>query len=92
MQSLCNACGIRFKKEERRAAETGAGAGGCGLYGAHTSAAMIKAPRAASYQAEAQPCGDPDAPFLAWRLSAVPPAPAFSVWPERQQASLYQYN
>ncbi|CAM0953593.1 unnamed protein product [Alopecurus aequalis] len=97
-KSLCNACGIRFKKEERRAAETGAGsgAGGCGFYGvqrAHGSASapMIKAPRATSYAEEAQPCGDPDAPFLAWRLSAVPPAPAFSVWPERQ-ASLYQYN
>jgi hypothetical protein len=33
---------------------------------------------------------DADAPFLAWRLNVVPPAPAFSVWPER--ASTYQYN
>jgi hypothetical protein len=97
MQSLCNACGIRFKKEERRAAETGvhagAGAGaGCGFYGAqraHGSAASA-APPAASYAEEPQPCGDPNAPFLAWRLSAVPPAPAFSVWPER--ATMYQYN
>lgn len=94
-KSLCNACGIRFKKEERRAAETGihAGAGaGCGFYGAqraHGSAASA-APPAASYAEEPQPCGDPNAPFLAWRLSAVPPAPAFSVWPER--ATMYQYN
>jgi hypothetical protein len=90
MQSLCNACGIRFKKEERRAAETGAGGGaGCGFYGSQR--APVKAPRAApSYAEEAQPCGDPNAPFLAWRLSAVPPAPAFSMWPDR--ASMYQYN
>ncbi|KAM0852569.1 hypothetical protein ACQ4PT_051679 [Festuca glaucescens] len=95
-KSLCNACGIRFKKEERRAAETGVHTGGaaagCGLYGAqmpHGTASA--APRAAaSYAEEAQPCGDPNAPFLAWRLSAVPPAPAFSVWPER--ATMYQYN
>uniref|UniRef100_A0ACD5TZR4 Uncharacterized protein n=1 Tax=Avena sativa TaxID=4498 RepID=A0ACD5TZR4_AVESA len=94
-KSLCNACGIRFKKEERRAAETGAGAGGCGFYGAQRAhgSAPIKAPRATSYAEEAQPCGggDPDAPFLAWRLSAIPPAPAFSVWPDRA-TTMYQYN
>uniref|UniRef100_A0ACD5TD84 Uncharacterized protein n=1 Tax=Avena sativa TaxID=4498 RepID=A0ACD5TD84_AVESA len=96
-KSLCNACGIRFKKEERRAAETGAGAGagGCGFYGAQRAhgSAPIKAPRAASYAEEPKPCaaGDPDAPFLAWRLSAIPPAPAFSVWPDRA-TTMYQYN
>lgn len=76
-KSLCNACGIRFKKEERRAAETnGAGAGGCGLLSpSHGAQRMIRAPRAA-----------PEAPFLEWRLNAVPTSPA--VWPER--ASLYQ--
>uniref|UniRef100_A0ACD5T6Y2 Uncharacterized protein n=1 Tax=Avena sativa TaxID=4498 RepID=A0ACD5T6Y2_AVESA len=95
-KSLCNACGIRFKKEERRAAETGAGAGngGCGFHGAQRAhgSAPIKAPRAASYAEEANTCsgGDPDAPFLAWRLSAIPPAPAFSVWPDR--ATMYHYN
>ncbi|KAL6848881.1 hypothetical protein ACP4OV_021464 [Aristida adscensionis] len=95
-KSLCNACGIRFKKEERRAAlmaamESGAGAGaGCG-YSAQRSqyGSAARAPGAAAYGGGD---ADADASFLAWRLNVVAPAPApaFAVWPER--ASLFQYN
>lgn len=87
-KSLCNACGIRFKKEERRAAETNAG-GGCGYV---AQRAHASAPRAVPYVEEALPyAGAVDAPFLAWRLNGVPPAPAFSAWPDRQHG-VYQYN
>ncbi|TVU20206.1 hypothetical protein EJB05_36405, partial [Eragrostis curvula] len=102
-KSLCNACGIRFKKEERRAAATAAmeSGAGCGYsaqraqyeYGA---AATKASSGAVSYGEGAFPCsGDADAnaPFLAWRLNVVAPAPApafAAMWPER--TSLFQYN
>jgi hypothetical protein len=82
VQSLCNACGIRFKKEERRAA-------------AMESTVGCRYEYAAAV-AKAFPCcggGDVDAnaPFLAWRLNVVAPAPAFAaVWPER--TSLFPHN
>ncbi|XP_044984208.1 GATA transcription factor 15-like isoform X2 [Hordeum vulgare subsp. vulgare] len=50
-KSLCNACGIRFKKEERRAAETNGG-GGCGYV---AQRAPMSAPRAVPYAEEALP-------------------------------------
>lgn len=84
VQSLCNACGIRFKKEERRAAAAAEGGGaGCGYSAQRAHGPAPKEARAVSYAEEALPCGDVDAeaPFLAWRLNVVPPAPAFSVWP-----------
>ncbi|TVU20182.1 hypothetical protein EJB05_36381, partial [Eragrostis curvula] len=103
-KSLCNACGIRFKKEERRAAATAAmeSGAGCGYsaqraqyeYGA---AATKASSGAVSYGEGAFPCGgdaDANAPFLAWRLNVVAPAPApafaSTIWPER--TSLFQYN
>lgn len=98
-KSLCNACGIRFKKEERRAAAMTESGGTACAYSAQRAQgpAPKAAPRAVSYAEEALPCGDVDAevPFLAWRHIVVPPAPAaaatvFSVWHER--ASLFQHN
>jgi len=89
VQSLCNACGIRFKKEERRAAATAAmdPQGACG-YAAQRAQygygpAGKQAPGAVPCYGEgAFPCGGGDvadaaeAPFLAWRLNVVAPAPA----------------
>ncbi|XP_062179205.1 GATA transcription factor 15-like [Phragmites australis] len=97
-KSLCNACGIRYKKEERRAAAMESGAAGCGYsaQGAQHGPSAAKASHgAASYGEGAFPCvgdADTDAPLLAWRLNVVAPAPApsFAVWPER--TSLFQYN
>ncbi|RCV16398.1 hypothetical protein SEVIR_3G136200v4 [Setaria viridis] len=103
-KSLCNACGIRFKKEERRAAATAMdqGQGACGYVAQRAQYGTKQAPAdAVPYYGEAAfPCGGGDvadaeaAPFLAWRLNVVAPspapAPAFAVWPER--TSLFQYN
>ncbi|CAL4901665.1 unnamed protein product [Urochloa decumbens] len=105
-KSLCNACGIRFKKEERRAAAMDQGQSACGGYvaqrapqygpaGKHAPAGVVPA----YYGEGAFPCGGGDVadaeagPFVAWRLNVVAPAtpaPAFAVWPER--TSLFQYN
>uniref|UniRef100_A0A0E0L658 GATA-type domain-containing protein n=1 Tax=Oryza punctata TaxID=4537 RepID=A0A0E0L658_ORYPU len=96
-KSLCNACGIRYKKEERRAAATADGNAGCGF-----TAQQGRGSTAAKAPPAVTTCGEEtspyaggevaDAPFLAWRLNVVPPpaATAFSVWPEC--ASLYHYN
>ncbi|OEL17204.1 hypothetical protein BAE44_0021776 [Dichanthelium oligosanthes] len=101
-KSLCNACGIRFKKEERRAVATAMDQqSACGYVAprAHYGPATGKqAPGAVPYCGEgAFPCGggdvaDAEAPFLTWRLNVVAPAPApaFAVWPE--QTTLFQYN
>ncbi|PVH61979.1 hypothetical protein PAHAL_3G168600 [Panicum hallii] len=106
-KSLCNACGIRFKKEERRAAATAAmdHHGACG-YAAQRAAqygpAGKQAPGAVPCYGEgAFPCGGGDvadaaaeAPFLAWRLNVVAPAPAPA--PAfavwPERAGLFQYN
>ncbi|CAL4895021.1 unnamed protein product [Urochloa decumbens] len=95
-KSLCNACGIRFKKEERRAAAMDQGQSACGYVaqrapqygpaGKHAPAGAVPA----YYGEGAFPCGGGD---VAWRLNVVAPAtpaPAFAVWPER--TSLFQYN
>ncbi|KAG8044729.1 hypothetical protein GUJ93_ZPchr0070g33439 [Zizania palustris] len=89
-KSLCNACGIRFKKEERRAAATatatadGGSGAVCGFSAQRTRGPAARAPPAAA-------CGDvADTPFVAWQLNVVQPAAtAFSVWPER---AMFQYN
>ncbi|XP_006654834.2 GATA transcription factor 15 [Oryza brachyantha] len=100
-KSLCNACGIRYKKEERRAAATadGNGAGSHGFTAHRARGSSAKAAPAVTCSEETSPYlgagGDvADAPFLAWRLNVVPPAAAaataLSVWPER--ASIFHYN
>ncbi|CAN6345749.1 unnamed protein product [Urochloa humidicola] len=100
-KSLCNACGIRFKKEERRAAATATAAldqGGQSACGYVAQRAPNYGPPGKHAPAGAVPYyGGGDvadaeaAPFVAWRLNVVaPPAPAFAVWPER--TSLFQYN
>ncbi|KAK3137905.1 hypothetical protein QOZ80_5AG0361980 [Eleusine coracana subsp. coracana] len=76
-KSLCNACGIRFKKEERRAAATAAMDNnnvGCGYVAQYDYGATM----ASHGEAAADP-------FLAWRLNVVAPA-----WPDR--TSLFHYN
>ncbi|XP_062230236.1 GATA transcription factor 15-like [Phragmites australis] len=101
-KSLCNACGIRFKKEERRAAATAAmesgATAGCG-YSAQRARYGLSAAKAShgavSYVEGAFPCGNGDADgdaFHAWRLNVVAPAPApaFAVWPER--TSLFHFH
>ncbi|WVZ99711.1 hypothetical protein U9M48_044972 [Paspalum notatum var. saurae] len=97
-KSLCNACGIRFKKEERRAAAAAAmDQAGCGYI------AQRYGPAPAPCCEGAFPCGGGDVadaaadappPLLAWRLNVVAPAPApsaFAVWPP-ERSSLFQYN
>ncbi|KAL5201937.1 hypothetical protein ABZP36_012889 [Zizania latifolia] len=85
-KSLCNACGIRFKKEERRAAGSATadgGGAGCGFSAQRARGSATRAPPAATCGEETLPCGGDvaDAPFLAWRLNVVQPAAtAFSSW------------
>jgi hypothetical protein len=102
VQSLCNACGIRFKKEERRAAATAMDqsqqGGACGYVAPQYGTKQAPAGAVPYYGEAAFPCGGGDvadaeaAPFHAWRLNVVAPspAPAFAVWPDR--TSLFQYN
>ncbi|KAF0923554.1 hypothetical protein E2562_006557 [Oryza meyeriana var. granulata] len=100
-KSLCNACGIRYKKEERRAAATatadGGSGAGCGFTTQRERGSAAKAAPTVTCGEETSPYvvggGEvADAPFLAWRLNVIPPAAAtaFSVWPER--ASAFHYN
>nr|CAB3464367.1 unnamed protein product [Digitaria exilis] len=104
-KTLCNACGIRFKKEERRAAATATAAmdhqSACGHVAQQYYGPPGKQPSGAVPfygEGAAFPCGGdvPDAdvaPFLSWRVNVVTPpatAPAFAVWPER--TSLFRYN
>jgi hypothetical protein len=85
VQSLCNACGIRFKKEERRAAATAAVESGAGC--GYSAQQYEYAPGAGAFP-------DATAPLLAWRVNVVAPAPApafaAAVWPER--TSLFKCN
>ncbi|CAN6354231.1 unnamed protein product [Urochloa humidicola] len=105
-KSLCNACGIRFKKEERRAAATAAmdqgGQSACGYvaqrapqYGPAGPGKHAPAGAVPYYGGEgAFPCGGGDVADA----EAAPfvawrlnvAPPAFAVWPER--TSLFQYN
>ncbi|XP_040380617.1 GATA transcription factor 15-like [Oryza brachyantha] len=103
-KSLCNACGIRYKKEERRAAaavapapplDTGAGYAYC--YPRQPPApspqwgcyGQAAAAKSASYAM----FGDivdaaDDGPCLSWRLNMMPSSPAFAVG---ERPGLFQY-
>jgi hypothetical protein len=76
MQSLCNDCGIRFKKG--------------GATGHQGACATTRSGRSTGWLEQAPgapPCGgDVAAPFLAWQL------PAFAVWPERASLFQYIYR
>lgn len=75
MQSLCNACGIRFKKEERRAAATG-GNTGSGIAEQHhvmRSTSNSWGPsKALANELRFIEDDDPNGiPFLSWRLNVA---------------------
>ncbi|XP_052156736.1 GATA transcription factor 19-like [Oryza glaberrima] len=101
-KSLCNACGIRYKKEERRAAaavaptpppslDTGAGYAYC--YSRQPP--PPPAPQWGCYgQAAAKSASyamfdaADDGPCLSWRLNMMPSSPAFAVG---ERPGLFQY-
>nr|AAD39588.1 10A19I.2 [Oryza sativa Japonica Group] len=108
LQSLCNACGIRYKKEERRAAATTTtadGAAGCGFITAQRgrgSTAAKAAPAVTTCGEETSPYvvggggggGEvANAAYLAWRLNVVPPAATATAFSVwPERASVYHYN
>ncbi|XP_052139920.1 GATA transcription factor 20-like [Oryza glaberrima] len=99
-KSLCNACGIRYKKEERRAAAAAvaptalASDGGveyaCGYprqqqqWGCYGPAVA----KAASFGMFGDAAGE-DGPCLPWGLGVMPSSPAFGA--VREMPSLFQY-
>lgn len=104
MQSLCNACGIRYKKEERRAAAA-ATAPSPSLCLPSSSAATEQSLGYGYYPQTPQqysPWGgcyaptstvsaedvDGDLPYHSWRLKLVPPPAKFSA----VRPGLFQYN
>jgi hypothetical protein len=101
VQSLCNACGIRYKKEERRAAAaavapTTVPASDGGMeYAAYGYAARqpqqwgCYGPAAASFGMFGD-AGAEDGPCLPWGLGVMPPSPAFGA-SVREMPSLFQY-
>jgi hypothetical protein len=97
LQSLCNACGIRYKKEERRAAQdTGlVGSYACGAayarqhqhqppprWGRYGSSVAKKSASFAAYGAGAAGADG------SWVLNAMPSSPASAV---RERPTLFQY-
>lgn len=103
-QSLCNACGIRYKKEERRAAastismssSSAAAEQGIG-YGYHRTqpspwgcytTSSVRGSASISMYEDMADDGGVDAPFLSWRLNVVPA----TQFPVRDRPSLFQYN
>ncbi|KAL5230597.1 hypothetical protein ABZP36_029373 [Zizania latifolia] len=102
-KSLCNACGIRYKKEERRAAAAMAPApamdSGAAYAYCYSRQPPAPAPpqwgcygQAAAKSASYAMFGDIDAaedgPCLSWRLNMMPSSPAFAVG---ERPSLFQY-
>lgn len=79
MQSLCNACGIRYKKEERRAAATSSTAA------AATSTNLYSSSKAAAHH---QDMDQVQVPYLSWRLNVVPPQYQLA----DHRPSLFQYH
>jgi hypothetical protein len=98
LQSLCNACGIQYKKEERRAAQdTGlVGSYACGAayarqhqhhpplaqWGRYGSSVAKKSASFAAYS------GDAAGADGSWMLNVVPSTPAFAV---RERPTPFQY-
>ncbi|PAN18086.1 hypothetical protein PAHAL_3G177100 [Panicum hallii] len=103
-KSLCNACGIRYKKEERRAAAAVAPAPqeyACGGYARQQhQQQQPPQPQWGCYGAAAAKSasfgmygGDvvdaaADGPCLSWMLNVMPSSPAFTV---RERPTLFQY-
>ncbi|XP_062185685.1 GATA transcription factor 15-like [Phragmites australis] len=101
-KSLCNACGIRYKKEERRAAAAAvaptslATDGGVEYaygyarqpqqWGCYGPAAVAKA---ASFGMFGDATAEVDGPCLPWGLGVMPSSPAFGT--VREMPSLFQY-
>ncbi|KAJ4787678.1 GATA transcription factor [Rhynchospora pubera] len=87
-KSLCNACGIRYKKEERRAATTSAipveQGTACGYQQAQpwTFYGSTKSGQISIYGHDSSDNADM-ASYLPWRFSAVP---------VQDRTTLYQYN
>ena len=100
-QSLCNACGIRYKKEERRAAAAVAPAPApqeyaCGGYARQQppqpqwgcyGAAAAKSASFGMYGGDVVDAAA-DGPCLSWMLNVMPSSPAFAV---RERPTLFQY-
>ncbi|CAL4894908.1 unnamed protein product [Urochloa decumbens] len=100
-KSLCNACGIRYKKEERRAAAAVAPApapmqdsgGLVGSYACGGYARQQHPPHQPQWGCYGVYGGGGDAAgadghCLSWMLNAMPSSPAFAV---RERPSLFQY-
>jgi hypothetical protein len=103
-QSLCNACGIRYKKEERRAAAaavapTTAMASDSGMEYAAAHGYAARQPQQWGCYGPAAvaksfgmfgDAGADDGPCLPWGLGVMPPSPAFGTT-VREMPSLFQY-
>jgi hypothetical protein len=105
LQSLCNACGIRYKKEERRAAAaavapTALASDGGMEYAAYGYARPQQpqqwgcygpavAKAAASYGGMFGDAAQEDGHCLPWGLGVMPSSPAFGS--VREMTSLFQY-
>ncbi|KAK8457222.1 hypothetical protein SEVIR_3G144900v4 [Setaria viridis] len=103
-KSLCNACGIRYKKEERRAAAAVApapapqdGSYACGGYarqppppqwGCYGPVAAAKSASFGMYGGGDVVDAAADGPCLSWMLNVMPSSPAFAV---RERPTLFQY-
>jgi hypothetical protein len=93
LQSLCNACGIRYKKEERRRRTSAAGTldrrappqqqWGCYGPGAGKSAASY-----GMYDGDVGVVAV-DGPCLSWMLEVVPSSPAFAARERRTLSPYY---
>ena len=94
MQSLCNACGIRFKKEERRAAAAAAAPAAAASDGGveYASYGYARQPQQwgcygpASFGVFGDAAGEVGGPCLPWGLGVMPEFGA-----AREMPSLFQY-
>ena len=103
VQSLCNACGIRYKKEERRAAAAAVAPAALAADGGvdYASYGYARQPqqwgcygpaavaKAASFGMFGDAAAEVDGPCLPWGLGVMPSSPAFGT--VREMPSLFQY-